>query len=377
MSYKGVRPRLRWGALAAGVAMLVMAPASPATAARLPVGNVQKAMDGLARTPGVVGAIGGVYVDGRPAGAGTAGSRLLNGEGGTIPADSRFAIGSQTKAMVATALLQLVEEGRVGLDDKLAALLPEVAGGLVERADEITVRQLIQHTSGIPDFWSKDGSSEPSFDVFDFTTYYRPIDVVATTRGRPRTGEPGETFAYSNTNYTLLGMIIERVTGRTLAAELDRRLFRPLGMTRSYALTRPPDGIKGPHGHGYYPDSTGTLRDMDHANASWGFGAGNVVSTTHDVSAFQRALDQGRLLPPSLQAVLTGGAAGGKVRQRADGCVDDLYLQGGSGIGYTTLMLYTGDGRRQFEISVTRSVDDATVIPEMAKAGQAVLCPTN
>jgi len=166
-----------------------------------------------------VGAIGGAYVDGKAAGQGTAGSRLLNGEGGTIPADSRFYIGSQTKAMVATVLLQLVEKGKLGLDDKLADRLPEVAAdGLVERAGEITVQQLIQHTSGIPDWWSRSGSTEPAFDVFDFTTYYRPIDIVETTLGRSRTGEPGEKFTYSNTNYTLIGMIIDKKTGEFRAA---------------------------------------------------------------------------------------------------------------------------------------------------------------
>ncbi|MFG6202262.1 serine hydrolase domain-containing protein [Nonomuraea sp. JJY05] len=370
---------------AATAAALLLATASPATAASAAVaaavGDAQQAMEKLAKTPGVVGAIGGAYVDGKAAGKGTAGSRLLNGKGGTIPADSRFYIGSQTKAMVATVLLQLVEKDKLGLDDKLAGLLPEVAAdGLVERADEITVQQLIQHTSGIPDWWSRSGSTEPAFDVFDFTTYYRPIDIVETTRGLPRTGEPGEKFTYSNTNYTLIGRIIEKVTGHTLADELDRRLFRPLGMTRTYALTKPPEGIKGPHGHGYYADSTGALRDMHRANASWGFGAGNVVSTTRDVSTFQRAFDQGRLLPASLRKVLAGGSAGGdgrgSARQGTEKCEDNLNMQGGSGLGYTTLILYSTDGRRQFEISVTRSTTDDAIIPEMIKAGQAVLCPT-
>jgi hypothetical protein len=80
-------------------------------AALLLVGDVQQAMAELGATPGVVGTIGGVYVDGKLAGSGTAGSRLLNAKGGTIPADARFRVGSQTKVMVATALLQLVEEG--------------------------------------------------------------------------------------------------------------------------------------------------------------------------------------------------------------------------------------------------------------------------
>ncbi|MEV4007499.1 serine hydrolase domain-containing protein [Actinomadura sp. NPDC049753] len=364
-------------AAGATAAALLLATASPPTgAAATATGDVQRAMETLAETPGVVGAIGGAYMNGKPAGRGTAGSRLLDGKGGAIPADSRFRIGSQSKTMVATVLLQLVEEGRIGLDDKLADLLPEVAAdGLVERADEITVQQLVQHTSGIPDWFHQSGSTAPAFDVFDFTTYHPPIEIVKMTRGRPRTGAPGETYAYSNTNYTLIGMIIEKVTGHTLARELDRRLFRPLGMTGTYQATRPPEGIKGPHGHGYYPDSTGAPRDVHRFNASWGNGAGGVVSTTQDLSTFRRALNQGRLLPPPLQAVLTGGSAqqgGGLCGGRLKG-----QMLGGSAPGLTTLTFASTDGRQQFAISVTRSTaaDDA-IVPAMIKSVEAVLCPT-
>ncbi|WP_345441027.1 serine hydrolase domain-containing protein [Actinoallomurus vinaceus] len=363
---------------AATAAALLLATASPATAAHATaIGDVQQAMENLAKMPGVVGAIGGVYVDGKPAGRGTAGSRLLNGKGGTIPANSRFRIGSQSKVMVATVLLQLVKEGRLSLDDKLADLLPEV-DGLVERADEITVQQLIQHTSGIPDWFYKSGTTEPAFDVFDFTTYYRPIDIVKMTRGLPRTGEPGEKFTYSNTNYTLIDMIIEKVTGDTLASELDRRLFRPLGMTRTYHITKPPEGIKGPHGHGYYPDSTGTLRDVHRFNASWGNGAGGVVSTTHDVSTFWRAFSQGSLLPPSLQEVLTRGPQPqGSAQQSRGRCAEDLKMWGGDAPGYVALTVFSADGRKEFAISVTRSTaDDSAIIPAMFKTAEAVLCPT-
>jgi D-alanyl-D-alanine carboxypeptidase len=353
-------------------------PDSPAMAARTPaVGDVQQAMQTLAATPGVVGAIGGAYVDGRPAGSGTAGSRLLGGKGGPIPVDSRFRIASQTKMMTCTVLLQFVKEGRLGLNDKLADLLPEVAvGGLVERADEITVQQLVQHTSGIPDWFYKSGTTEPAFDVFDFTTYHRPIDIVKMTRGLPRTGGPGEKFTYSNTNYTLIGMIIEKVTGHTLAGELDRRLFHPLGMTRTYMATKPPQGIKGPHGHGYYPDPTGAPHDVHRYNAGFlGGGAGGVVSTTQDVSTFWRAFTQGRLLPPSLQEVLTRGPQPSAQLDRGP-CEEDLQMFGGDAPGSTTLIVYSTDGRQQLEISVTRSTaDDDAIIAAMAQAGQAVLCP--
>src|ERR1044072_7361777 len=107
--------------------MLALSIAAPATAADRPrTGNVQEALNALAKTTGVVGAIGEVYVDGKRVGQGSAGSRLLDGKGGKIPAGSRYRVGSQTKQMTATVLLQLVREGKLGLDDKLSDVLPQV-----------------------------------------------------------------------------------------------------------------------------------------------------------------------------------------------------------------------------------------------------------
>jgi D-alanyl-D-alanine carboxypeptidase len=373
--------------------MLMMAQAGPATAAPAPVGNlpgprnVQKAMEEVARVPGVVGAVGGAYVDGKPVGLGSAGSRLLGGRGRRIPANARFRIGSQTKQMVATVVLQLVKEGRLGVDDKLSKVLPEVASqDLVERADEITVRQMLRHTSGIPDWYSDkpnpDGTEgDISLDPFDFTTYYHPLDVVKWSRSRPRTGEPGEKFSYSNTNYTLLGLIIERLTGHDLATELHRRLFGPLGMTKTYLPVKPPEGITGPHGHGYYPDASGELRDVDRLNASIGAAAGGVISTAHDVSAFYRAFTQGKLLPPALQRVLTDplptdppqgngpGFCGGKL---------DGWIWGGTAPGYLAMTFYSADGRRQLSMSATLSVKDITEPGRaMFNAVETVFCPSS
>ncbi|MFG2004005.1 serine hydrolase domain-containing protein [Spirillospora sp. NPDC048911] len=387
MSYRNVRAPLSRAGLAAGVAMLLMAPAGPAVAVPARVGNVQEAMDELAKTPGVVGVVGGAYVDGKPVGQGSAGSRLLGGKGGRIPANARFRIGSQTKQMVATVVLQLVKEGRLGVDDKLGDLLPEVAEkDLVERADEVTVRQMLRHTSGIPDWYAgnpkPDGSEgdDPGFDVFDFTTHYRPLDLVKWSRSRPRTGEPGEKWSYSNTNYTLLGVIIERLTGHDLATELHRRLFGPLAMTKTYLPLKPPEGIKGPHGHGYYPDADGELRDVDRFNASIAGAAGGVVSTAHDVSAFQRAFTQGKLLPPELQRVLTdrlpkNPPSQGKVSRGR--CGDDFYILGGNGPGFLAMTFYSEDGRRQFAMSFTLSAKPGTVELDVSKAVEAAFCPSS
>ncbi|MBM7168711.1 serine hydrolase [Streptomyces sp. G44] len=137
------------------------------------------------------------------------------------------------------------------------------------------------------------------------------------------------------------GLIIERVTRHDLATELRTRLFESLGMTRSYLMVKPPDGAKGPHGHGYYPDTQGSPRDVDRYNAGLaGAGAGGVVSTAHDVSAFNRAFTQGKLLPPELQRILTDRPTAAHLQGNGSGthtnsnssnssCSDDFSITGG------------------------------------------------
>ncbi|MFF0745537.1 serine hydrolase domain-containing protein [Streptomyces sp. NPDC004111] len=397
MPLGNVRTPLKRAGLAAGVAVLMMAQAGAALAAPARVGrevphkevrkpDVQKAMEELAGIPGVVGVVGGAYVDGRSLGEGSGGSRLLDGKGGRIPADARFPIWSQTKQMVATVVLQLVDEGRLGVDDKLSDLLPVVVErDLVDRADEVTVRQLIQHTSGVPDWYAgrpnPDGSEgDPAFDVFDFTTHHRPLDLVKWSRERPRTGEPGAKWAYSNTNYTLLGLVVERLTGHDLGTELRTRLFEPLGMDKSYLRVRPPEGVKGPHGHGYYPDAHGQVRDVDRFNASLaGGGAGGVVSTAHDVSAYQRAFTQGRLLPPELQRILTDRPPNGlrAAGRSGGGCADDFFIAGGLAPGSVAMTFYSADGRRQFALSFTLKVKPNTVRLDVSRALESVFCPAS
>ncbi|MFI6793074.1 serine hydrolase domain-containing protein [Nonomuraea sp. NPDC050383] len=350
-------------------AMLALSLHTSATAAvEVKPGDVQQAMKDLAKTDGVVGAIGELYVDGRRKGQGSAGTRLLGGKGGHIPAASRYRVGSQTKLMTATVVLQLVKEGKLGLGDTLAVVLPQVAQqDLVERAGEITVQQLLRHSAGIPDFFA----SGKFDDAFDFTTYYSPIDLVKASREVPRTGEPGAGFAYSNTNYVLLGLIVEKVTGRSLSAELERRLFVPLGMKHTYVTTRPPQGVKGPHGHGYYPDAKGRPRDVDRQNASLGGAAGGVVSTSGDLSAFYRALNQGRLLPADLQK-----AAG---QPRPDLCGGTVAAAAGSGPGFLAVTYTSADGRTQFVVSTTLKIDNQQAMPvndAMNKAAATVLCPS-
>lgn len=350
----------------AGMACVVLAlgVSGPATAAdQVELGDVRQAIANVAKVDGVVGAIGEAYVDGRRVGRGTAGSRLLDGKGGRIPSGSRYRIASQTKLMEATIILQLVGEGKLGLDDTLSDVLPEMAEhDWVERAGEITVRQLIRHTSGIPDF-----IESGRFDVFDFTTAYRPIDLVRAARTVPRHGEPGE-YRYSTTNYVLLGMIIERVTGHDRASEFKRRLFAPLGMNHTYLATKVSDQIKGPHGHGYYPDDQGVPRDVDRLNAT--IGAEGAISTAHDVSAFYRALNEGRLLSPDLQRQMP--------RPFPSMCGGTVAAASGGMPGINSITFSSTDGRRQFAVAATLEIDNEQAMAvgdAITRAAEDVLCP--
>ncbi|NRQ40723.1 beta-lactamase family protein [Nonomuraea sp. NN258] len=190
-----------------------------------------------------------------------------------------FRIGSYTKAFTGTVVLQLAAEGELTLDDTLAKWLP----GVVEEhlgADgtKISIRRLLNHTSGLPDA------------------------VPGQTPPRPE--EPGKRFIYSKVNYTLAGMIVERATGSTLAAEIDRRIARPLRLTGTY-LPDADDTLREPHARHYSKfDEAGRpteVHDVTNADLSWAGAAGGMVSTTSDLHRFQQALMRGRLLSPAMQ----------------------------------------------------------------------------
>ncbi|MEV0830527.1 serine hydrolase domain-containing protein [Nonomuraea rubra] len=356
-----------------GCAMLTLSVMPAATASRPELGDVQQARAELARSSEVVGAIGAVYVHGRRADRGSAGTKLLDG-GGRIPPGARFRIGSQTKSMTQVVIMKLVTEGRLSLDDRLGDLLPEVAEqGLVRLAGQITVGQLIHHTSGIPNWYAPD-----LVDYFDFDTYHPPIELIAKTRDLPRPFPPGEGYSYSNTNYFLLGLIIEKLSPHhSVSAEFKERIFDRLHMKDTYLPAEFPDSIKGPHGHGYFPDENGELRDVDRLNMSYGYAAGGVISTTDDLSAFHRALATDLLTKEEQDALNAGRPAPGPppgTDPRA--CGEYAPMKGGSP-GFTALSYKNQDGSLQFIVSVTLGTrnQDPAVDPLVKKAAEAVLCP--
>jgi CubicO group peptidase (beta-lactamase class C family) len=193
--------------------------------------------------------------------------------------DTRFPIGSITKMFTAVAVMQLVEQKRVDLDAKVATYLPNAP-----YATQITVRQLLQHTSGLWNYVdyaiAKHLSSKP-------TTTAAILSMVA---GHPLTATPGTKYEYSNSGYVVLGLIVEHVAGETLA-EYDRdHIFQAAGMTHTTVGTAP---FGAPAAAGYMSADGPRAPSFDW---SWAYGCGDIISTAGDLAKFDIALLGGHLV---------------------------------------------------------------------------------
>ena len=194
-----------------------------------------------------------------------------------------------TKTFTATIVLQLVEEGKLRLESTLEDHVP----GVVPRGDEITVRQLLAHRSGLANVtefpaWMKQAERSSST---------RPLVTLRFAGSHPLEFDPGSRYRYSNTNYIALGLVIEKVSGHTYARELDRRILKPLRLDRTEL------------------PKTWRLPDLDDAgyNPNLPWAAGAIVSNAQDISRFYAALLSGRVLSRASLATMKGPpvAAGG------------------------------------------------------------------
>ncbi|WP_035857406.1 serine hydrolase domain-containing protein [Cryptosporangium arvum] len=281
------------------------------------VDSVQPVLDRAVETLGAPGVV--VEIQRRDAqwwgSAGAADTR----SGRPRQSDERFRIGSATKAFTATVVLHLVGEGRVSLDDSVERWLP----GLV-RTDHydgraITVRQLLNQTSGLFNYVQDPALAANAVGDAWFAHRYdrfTPEDLVTIALSNPPTGAPGERFMYSNTNYILAALIVERITGQAFGDELERRIVRPLGLTGTYLPGNEP-GIRGAHPVHYStlfsPDPKPAIHDATEMNQTYAWSAGGLISTTGDLNRFVGALLGGRILPAAelaemLTTVPTEGA---------------------------------------------------------------------
>ncbi|MEO3977673.1 serine hydrolase domain-containing protein [Streptomyces sp. CAU 1734] len=274
-------------------------------------------------------------------------------------ADERFRIGSVTKTFVATVLLQLQGEGRIDLDDTVERWLPGLVRGNGNDGSAITVRQLLNHTSGLFRYDRDPGIAARLFTSAFLTHRYdthRPGELVRAALAHPPAFAPGTGRQYSNTNYILAGMIIEEVTGRSYGAEIERRLIRPLKLTSTF-LPGTRTGIPGPHARAhsrfFAADPGVPLHDVTELNPSSGGAAGEMISSLRDLTRFHTALMRGRLLPRAeLDEMLTrtpeelGPAGGLGLSPSVLPCEVTVWGHDGGIHGWSSLILATEDGGR-------------------------------
>jgi D-alanyl-D-alanine carboxypeptidase len=291
-----------------------------------------------------------------------------------MKATDRFRIASITKTFVATVVLQLAAERRLRLDDSVERWLP----GLLPSGGATTLRQLLGHTSGLFDYdddeaWVRERIANPARD-------WSPRELVAIATSHPPVFAPGRAWAYSNTNYVVLGLVVEAVTGRTLERELRERFVKRLRL----GATSYPTGtaMSGRVAHGYVgaqpglPIPPGTLLDVTTLLSPSAWGAGQLVANADDVTRFFSALLRGTLVPAAQLAAMKAdvrGAEYGLGLMISYTRCGTAFGHRGDIPGYRSIVWSTGNGRRTAVVMV--NIDD-TRVPQgkLESAAVTALC---
>ena len=211
------------------------------------------------------------------------------------PLDGEVRIGSNTKTFVAVVVMQMVQEGKVGLDEPIETYLPGLIKGEGIDGSRITVRQLLQHTSGLPEHTDYYFSSNAAA-LENIQHYILARDLLDVALSKPAAFEPGTQWSYSNTNYIVLGMLIERVSQRPVGEQIDQRIIKRLGLSHTYFPGNGEKKIRGSHPQGYHINGEGKLEDVTEMDASLPWAAGAMVSTPSELNTFFQAVFDGRLL---------------------------------------------------------------------------------
>lgn len=334
------------------VGVLAAAMLCSGTAMAAPVEKTQQQLDGLVRQHKFPAALATTTeADGRTMSK-TAGTAELN-KRVPVPRNGQVRAGSNTKAFVATVVMQLVAEQKVELDKPITHYLPKAISD-----DRITVRQLLNHTSGLANYTQYMG-----LDKFEEQRYryYEPHELLAIANAHEPTNAPGEKFKYSNTNYVLLGLLVQKATGRPVAENVDQRIIRKIGLKDTYWPRQGEQTIAGRHPHGYARTGNG-VEDVTELDPSWGWAAGQMISTPKDLNTFFRALLKGDLLPDTQLKEMrktvdtkgempAGGEYGLGIASTPLTCGGRYWGHGGDIHGYETRGGVTEDGRA-FSVAV-------------------------
>ncbi|GGS15019.1 D-alanyl-D-alanine carboxypeptidase [Streptomyces aureoverticillatus] len=295
--------------------------------------------------------------------------------------NDKFRVGSITKTFVATVLLQMEAEGRLRLDDTVERHLPGLVRGNGNDGREITVRQLLNHTSGLFDYLADkkyartylgEGYLKHRYDTLP------PEKHVRVALSHEPLFTPGARHSYSNTNYVLAGLIIEKAGGRTYEREVQDRIITPLGLKNT---SNPGNSIHlpRPSSRGYaklFRSAPDRIDDITEMNGSQGWADGDIISTAGDLNRFYRALLRGRLLPPKqLKAMKTTVATPGSrstsyglgISRLKTSCGTTLWGHGGGMVGWLSMAVTTADGRHQLAYNYNADWD-GTSMPKIVDA---------
>ncbi|WP_443033016.1 serine hydrolase domain-containing protein [Streptomyces sp. A1-5] len=358
------------GAMAVGAPASTAASAAPASTPH----SVQRHLNQLVREDGVPAALASVQDRHGHTRTYTAGVGDV-ATGAKVPRDGQVRIGSNTKTFTAVVVLQLVAEGKVELDASVDTYLPGLLRGDGIDGRRITVRQLLQHTSGLPTYVDH---------LSDDIRFYEPGELLDLALKHKAHFAPGAKWEYNNTNYLVAGLLVQKVTGHTVAEQIDRRVVRRIGLRHTYFPAPGDATIRERHPKGYYQESAGTpLVDATEWDPSWAWAAGQMISTNSDLNRFFSALLSGRLLPKAqLDQMRTtvsatspfpaGARYGLGLVSRPLSCGGVYWGHGGSMTGYETRGGVTGNGRAA-DVAVTTQ-PGRTTKEHMDSVVDAALC---
>lgn len=283
------------GALATVIALAVLvAPALGATPRAARVSAAVRAVMAKYETPGV---ILGVWQRGEAPIVKAFGARNIDlaseQRGAKMKPDLYMRLGSETKTFTATAVLQLVEAGKVKLDDPISTYVEGVPNG-----DHVTVRELAEMRSGLVEY-SKNETWLNEF-LADPRRAWEPRQLLAASFALPPSFPPGKSFEYANTNFVLLGLLVEAVSGERIGPYIERHVLAPLHLTQTLF----PHGTEfpRPHADGYTAQTpTHAVANSTEWSPSWAWSAGAMISDLHDLRIWAKAVATGTLLKPAIQ----------------------------------------------------------------------------
>jgi len=279
-------------------------------------------------------------------------------------------IASTSKAFNGAVALSLVDRGLLGLDDTIGLRRPD----LPVAWHAVTVRQLLGHTSGVPDLLDEPATQQAIAD--SLTEAPPPRQLLAFVAGRPLAFPPGSRYEYSNSDNIVVGLIVEAVTGRSYDRALERQVLRPLRL-RDTSLPAGPE-MPAPFLHGYqFDEDGGPPEDVSLAVAGgWSWASGGIVSTPRDLNRFVRAYVRGRLFGEQVIAeqarFVEGGSeptgpgrnTAGLALFRYDTRCGTVFGHTGNTFGYSQFMAASRDGERSVTMSITLQRTQTSQGPE-------------